>query len=1184
MARLSISLLGAFQIVLDGRPVTDFKSNKVRALLAYLAVEADRPHRRETLAGLLWPEWPNRDALSNLRYALSDLRGTIGDREADPPFLLISRDTLQLNPEGDHWVDVTAFLERVSTSGAGGTATEHLEEAVEIYRGPFMAGFSLADCPGFEEWALFTKEQLSQQMAATLHTLSVTYEERGDYEQAQAYAWRLLELEPWDERGHQQLMRALALMGRRSAALNQYETCRRVLGKELGVEPSAETTALYRQIRDGRLRVTEPPSYCPAPPNWGADVVAGLPAFFDEEPQQADVPVFVARQRELAWLDGMLEQTLAGNGRVVFVTGEAGSGKTALIQAWARQAQKAHADLVVAGGSGSAYTGIGDPYLPFRQILELLTGDVEARWAAGAITRERARRLWTALPLAVHALVEHGPDLIDTFVPRQGLRRRAQACAAGSLDWLAHLDEVLQQKPSRSEAPNLQQAAVFEQYADVLQAVALRIPLVLVIDDLQWADAGSISLLFHLGRQAAGGRLLIIGAYRPEDVAVGQDGNRHPLEAVVNELRRDFGDIVLNLDQAEGSAFVEALLDSEPNRLSDEFRDMLARQTSGHPLFTVELLRGLQDRGDLRQDAEGRWVARATLDWETLPARVEAVIRERIDRLAQPLRAALHVASVEGEQFTAEVVARVQGVDEKALRHRLSESLERTHKLVAADSIARVGDRLLSRYRFRHILFQRYLYSSLDEVERVSLHDQVGRALEDLYQAESGAPAIAPQLARHFEQAQKIDKAVDYLHQAGERAVRLGAYREGVAHLKRGLDLLVTLPDASERIEREITLQLSLGMAWMDTAAPERERAYRRAIELDRGAAQPSPSSRSLAVGGLATLRYVQADHHKALELAREALRLAEKAEDSPLIALGHWYLGFISFALGDCVTAREHLQRMLTSYGPEDDHTFISLRTPGPGLSALAYDACCLWTLGYPDQALARREEVLQLARDLGHTFYLADVLCFGGCLLDQMRRDGTALELHAEELIQVSGKIGYASWIGSGTFHRGAAWAMQGRPDDGIAEMRAGLAARGARGMRCQTPEMLRALAEAQAKAGRLAKALATVNEGLATMEETGEHQWEADLHRMKGVLLHKQGKLAEAEASFQTAIDVARRQHAKMWELRATVALSRLWQQQGKRAEARRLLGEIYGWFTEGFDTPDLLAAKSLLDELA
>jgi predicted ATPase len=808
------------------------------------------------------------------------------------------------------------------------------------------------------------------------------------------------------------------------------------------------------------------------------------------------------------------------------------------------------------------------------------------------MTGEHARRLWNTLPLAVQALTEAGPDLIDTFVPRAALLERAMTCAPGRTGWLTHLGELVERKPVGLAIPSAQQSYLFEQYARVLQSLARQAPLVLVVDDLQWADLASISLLFHLGRHMAGSRILIVGAYRPEEVAVGREGERHPLEPVVHELQRDFGDIVVNVDQAERRAFVEALLDGEPNRLGVAFREMLHRQTRGHPLFTIELLRGMQERGDLVQDSEDRWVEGPALDWETLPARVEAVIAERIGRLTEPLQATLRVASVEGEVFTAEVVARVRAADEREVVGRLSGELDRRHRLVRAQGILRMDGRRLSHYRFRHILFQRYLYNSLDEVERAHLHETVGNTLEALYEDQMEAMAVtaatgavAGQLAWHFQEAGMAAKAIDYLRQAGERAVQLSAYQEGIAHLTRGLALLETLPDTAQRAQRELGLQTSLIVPLAYTkgfAAPEVESVLARAWEL----CQQMGEVPQLwwVMEWLAVQRVLRGQHQAARETLEQVFSLPEFAEAPLLVAGAHDTMGWLLVCLGEFAPALDHAERVMDLYAPQRRHAMPVLDTIDSGVHCLSWASKTLWFLGYPEQALERSRKALALAQELDHPYVLANAQSTGGAMVHLLRRDLQAAQALAEASLTLASEHEFRPFLAQATMQRGRALAEQGRIEEGIAQLRQGLAAWEATGTRYRRPTFLAWLAEAYGKVGQVEEGMSVLDEALAQVEKTDERCYEAELRRLKGELLLMQGDRTEAEASLQHAIEVARRQSARSWELRATTGLARLWQQQGRIDEARQMLAEIYGCFTEGFDTPDLQEAEALLKELS
>jgi tetratricopeptide (TPR) repeat protein len=563
---------------------------------------------------------------------------------------------------------------------------QRLQRAVQIYHGDFIAGFSLPDSQPFAEWALFKQEELRGLVLSALEVLASHHLRAGDYEQAAEYARRQLEIEPWREEAHNQRMRALAPAGQREAALRQFEQCRRVLADELREKPSPGLVALRERIRAGAL----------APEGVESAREPAVSVAAIGSAARVPIPAFVARESELAALNEQLARALAGQGRVVFVTGEAGSGKTSLLSEFARRTMRARGDLLVAAGRCTALGGVGDPYLPFREIFRMLAADIEPSLAGGAIAPEHADRLLAALPVVARALVETGGDVLDRFGLAEPLLHRVDRYVPGPAPWHSHLETLAQQQAHRQQQstrqapPGLPQAALFDQVTATFRAIVRRHPLLLLLDDLQWVDRGSSSLLFHLGRRLAGRAILVVGGYRP-----------------------------------------------------------------------VELLHDLRDRGHLARDEGGRWIEGTTLDWTHLPVRVEAAIAERVGQLPDSQRAMLTVASVEGEEFTAEVVARVQVVEEDKVARALSGALSKRYQMVVPQSLRRIDGATLSRYRFRHHLFQQYLYGQMDEVERARLHGSVGQALETLHRA--GSEEIAVQLAWHFELAGLPEKAVSYL-------------------------------------------------------------------------------------------------------------------------------------------------------------------------------------------------------------------------------------------------------------------------------------------------------------------------------------------------------------------------------------------------------------------------------------
>ncbi len=504
---------------------------------------------------------------------------------------------------------------------------------------------------------------------------------------------------------------------------------------------------------------------------------------------------FVARGDELARLSQLLETALGGELSVCFVTGEAGSGKTALLAEFASRAAEADPDLVFAIGDCNAQAGAGDPFLPFRELLGMLTGDFNGKLTEGAITDRNARRLGKRIQTSARTVAEFGPALIDVFVPGSALAAQLGAHVARRLGWIRDADD--QVGCAATASVTWERDQIFEQYTNVLRNMSEDQPLLLLVDDLHWADSGSVDLLFHLCRRLGKSRVFLVGAYRPADVAVGRSGVRHPMLQVTNEVKRYFGDVWINLDQtgeAAGRAVVDAMIDREPNILDGGFRQTLFARTQGHPLFTDELLRALRERGDLVLDQEDRWTQGAAIGWEALPPRVEGVIGERIGRLDVHMQEILAVAAVEGEDFTAETIAHVLEMDRREVTRTLSRTMDREHQLVGVRGVKQLNGDRLSLYRFRHNLFQTYLYENLDEIERVQLHEDVGHALARLYEAE--LDEVAGQLARHAELSGDGAAAIGYLQRAGDHAKRSYANEEARQHFETALLLLESFPGA----------------------------------------------------------------------------------------------------------------------------------------------------------------------------------------------------------------------------------------------------------------------------------------------------------------------------------------------------------------------------------------------------
>lgn len=1135
-ADVRVFLFGPFRAEQGGEPLTAFKSNKVRALLVYLATERQQAHHRDVLAGLLWPDSSTTSALALLRDALSNLRLLLGDRDTDTPCVEVTQDTLRFCLHDDVWLDVAAFDTLTRTA----PEVNALERAVALYRGDFLEGFSLRNNLEFDTWLLLQREAYRRAQQQALYQLTTHYLQAGNYAAAQATARRQLQIDAYTEEAHRQLLRALALNGQRNQALAQYADYCALLEAELGVDPDIRTQALYRRIRDHQL-APEPASH-----QLHTGNIPATGAYTSSQ--------FVGRETELARLAQGLRQAQRGISGILLITGSDGSGKTSLIETFVRRHVVDGIDTVAAWGTCNAQIGSGDPYLPFREMLRMLTGDFDVSTLNRCLTPALTQRLENLVPHVVSVIRELGPDLGGTLLP--AAERFAPA------------------QPLRSRPPR-QLAALCDQVTRVLGAVARQATLVLVLDDLHWADESTLNLLAHLNRRLHDHRILLIAAYRPAEAPPA-------LNTLVRELQRHWGDIDLTLDGSTGRAFIDALLDSRPNALGSAFRESLYRQTRGHALFTVALLQQLQRDGTLTCDTKGKWIVKSDLDWHYLPPQVEAVIGTQIARLPADLRALLTVASVEGERFTAEVVARVLGIPNDTVQQALRGSLQ-THQLIEAQGLERVGDRRVARYRFRHALFQQYLYDQPDVVARAQYHEAIGKALEILY---AGQPEAAVRLAYHFEAAGMLEEAVTYLTQAGAYAYQLSAPTEALALYQRGLTLLEELPASPSRARLELAVQMNLEGPLLVTqgwAAPERALALERAYTL---AQQVEDIPRLLTtLYALSDLRTAQGKNRQALAFAEQLLALAQRAADRGYETLGYRMTGVTHFFLGHYREARTQLEAGLTCYSA------ILQEEADPGTEADIERAVFLWAwlphvllgLGYPKQAAASSREALKCVHPDGAAHAQAIMLTIAAVSFHAMARQRQAALRYAEELLALAMKYEMVGFKGWAIFFRGWGRMEMGKNQSGLEEMIRGWEHLQSTNTQGSLPQLSILLAEAYMRSGNTQQSsdILTLAHDLAIRTETSSHL--AEIYRLQGELCQTTDPV-QAETLFRQAIDVAQAQETKLWELRATVNLARLWRDEGRAQEAHARLTDIYNWFTEGFDMPDLIEARTLLEQLA
>jgi predicted ATPase/DNA-binding winged helix-turn-helix (wHTH) protein len=925
------------------------------------------------------------------------------------------------------------------------------------------------------------------------------------------------------------------LVNRRGQIVTREEILERVWGKGVFVDSENSINTAVRKVRRALSDDPEAPRFVVTVPARGYRFVAEIrapktsrTAQFRARPPRG----MVGRERELASMLTGLDDAASRRGRLFLISGEPGVGKTRLADELAIAAD-AKRMAVLVGHCSEHDEAVA--YLPFVEILE------------DFIDRE-------SNPDALRAaLGDQAPELAR-LIPK--------------------LRNILPELPLPVDLPPAQaRRHLFNCFFDFIARIASVQPTLMILEDLHWADDSTLSLLDHLTQRLSDLPLLVIGTYRDAELNV----TRGLAKTLEDLLRGRLATSIRleGLPRDEVGAMLNSLSGkSAPAAVVAE----IFAETDGNPFFVEELFRHLEDENRL-YDSSGQFRANLEIGELDAPPSVRLIVGRRLARLSDLTQKMLATAAVIGRSFSLEILQASSDADADSILSCVEEAEK-------AGLVFSIAENSKARFEFSHELTRQAVLAGLSAARRQRLHLEVAEAIERTCStAESkyggSLDDHVAELAYHYARSANTWHAVKYLHLAGERAAECCAMVEAERHYMTALKLLGELPETPERDRRELALQLAVGPALMSVkgwAAPEVERAYTRGRELCERVGelvQLFPILYGLWVNHLERLEF-----GSAYQIGEELLLRAESAGDSTLLLQAHHAFGVTAQRMGRFQLAREHLETALSLCGAQRSRP-LGIDMEVVCLSQLAWT---LWFLGYPDQALKMIHRAVELARALSDPFSLIFAKIFL-CYLQHHRRDAHALQKTAQHVISICAEHGSAYGLAHASIFLGVAMTEQGRGDEGLKQMQLGLADHRASGAEINRSEFLYWLAEAYCAAGRLDEALDTLNNALGVAEER-ENLWlETEIYRLEGefLLRRSDSDSDEAQACFQQGIAIARKQGAKSPELSATTSLARLLAKQGHRDKARAMLAEIYNWFTEGFDTPDLKDAKSLLDEL-
>jgi len=1239
---LILNLLGNPEVICGNTDITRSLYKKSLAILAYLATETGL-HRREALSDLLWPSLSMEAALSNLRKTIFRLRQALGESDGlqvNANTLQLTSGNLCLDTT--EFLAAIPGCETLPPSWGCSARLDRMERGADLYRAPFLNGLLIEGVPDFDDWLNIKRETYHRMMLGKLEHLTDCHQKNGDLPKALRFANRLIELEPLDEAGHRRLIRLLAQSGQKSAALAHYHTCCRLLERELGVKPEPQTIALFEQIKGGeflheasppaagsviseerrqvtvlycRVRVTDTGDTEDIPERWSAiqhriqktireqgghisqmhgGAVLGYFGYPVAQEDAARRAVRAALALHALEDDGIRISTGLHTGLTITGTGMPDMmGQTSIV---AEHMQNLDRSVVISEATQRLVEGyfhittlgphqVNGVLKPMR--IFRVTGESRARHrleAAKSLTPlvgrtaeidellllwEKARQGTMHIVLIqgeagigksrlVHALQErldkdgcvitelrcfpefsHSPlrPLVTLIESLCGFRSGDSPDVR--MDKLVHFLRTHYPRAGHDAAPllagmlslpcdeplNLPPAKQREKLnallIRLLQMLAARQPVLYIIEDLHWIDPSTLELLTTFINGQHDMPILMLLTARPEFDPPWMEDREISME-------------LSPMDDSEVTDIVTCL---GKDILPELIRDIVAR-ADGIPLFAEEMAKMTQQ------------------GWTTIPASLRDLLTVKLDGLGAEKRTAQLAASI-GREFDFGLLCAIS--PHVPMLKPLQES-----GLISS----RDGD---NGFQFRHVLIQEVAYQSQIKADRQAAHRSIAEALQKRF-ANPGE-ALPEIIAQHLASAGEAAQSAEYWFKAGKRSMLNSANVEAIEHTNRGLQQLRLFPPGEDRDSMEIRLSLVLGTALIAShgfGSVNAGEAYSRALGLSEKLGDHSRLHQSL--WGMWLVSSSLVNHTHSLELATRLLRLAQQVDDVLQLQQAHYAMGNSQLWTGHPDKGRYHLETGMALYQPSHHRTMVSRYGENVRLSSGSLLAFALWILGFPDQATSVCDQNIALARKLKHPFSLGYTVSTASIVHRWLKQTDTVDQL-AGESMAVSDEFGMPFWLCMGSSSAGWVTAMRGE-FEGIARMRQSVDAVDTL-MSGTKLLFMDPLCEALVHLRQFDEGLKATDEALNIANEKNDRFLESAFHRLKGECLLgiSAANLEESRSCFDRALEIGRRQGAKSLELRAAISLARHFGDMEPLAQA-------YSWFTEGFDTADLVEARDIL----